>query len=447
MWAAQNEIPTASMRSERAPNPGQAKYWFIVTYVALLMYSPPMFREWESVNRGVRLDQLLLLLSIFALILVRPNRTAAALRNPVGGALSVFTVASVVSAFAAAAFVPGASLVGALVITWGQSRSVLAFVLTFVVLRDAPESMRRRIGRVFLLLGAGVATIAALQSAGVEWINEMSLAHYSRKDSVDIGLALEAGRAFGTFDGQPNILGTFCVLALGLALSEHVRVSTVWRWLTIAACGLFAWALAASWSRGAYAGAVVGAVVLLLQVRPRAALRIAIIAVGIGALVYISAPVSVQTRFQQLLTNTGGERGDSMFTSREVSWADSLRVVARHPWFGARGVAINPPDSLYVALVMYNGVIGAILFLFALLVALRELARSTSVCGRYFAQPMIAVTIAWLVNGVSVGTFFGERVQEMYWMFVAVALATPRSFPAANLQNRVRLDSTRAAVK
>jgi len=68
----------------------------------------------------------------------------------------------------------------------------IAFVLTFVVLRDAPESMRRRIGRVFCCL-VPVSLPLPPAKRRVEWINEMSLAHYSRKDSVDIGLALELG--------------------------------------------------------------------------------------------------------------------------------------------------------------------------------------------------------------------------------------------------------------
>src|SRR5437667_8999333 len=317
--------------------PFAVRRWYIVLYVFLLLYSPPMFREWGIVSRGVRLDQFLLLVSWFILAVARPNRIFAALTNPIGAALGAFTLASLVSALAAAAFVPGVSLLQGMVVMWGQSRSLLAFLVTFVVIWDAPPDARRQILRAFLVFAAGVAIFAALQSNEIEVVRDFALAHYSRKGS-DVSFGLDAGRAFGTFDGQPNILGAFCVLTLGLGLREYSRSRGKYRLLTLAACLLFAWALAVSWSRGAYAGAVVCVAAMLFPLHRRSVIRLGVAALSISALIYVCAPESIKARFHELVTSTESASGESIFATRQVFWRSNLRVFSEHLWFGARGL-------------------------------------------------------------------------------------------------------------
>src|SRR3954471_19644755 len=102
---------------------------FFVLYLASLFYSPALLREWSIVSRGVRLDQFLLLLSLSWLALTVPGQFVGALVSPVGLGLLAFTAASFISALASAAVVPQASFMAALAVTWGQSRSLLVFVV------------------------------------------------------------------------------------------------------------------------------------------------------------------------------------------------------------------------------------------------------------------------------------------------------------------------------
>jgi len=339
----------------------------------------------------------------------------------------VFTIASLLSSLSAAAFVPDATLTSALPVAWGQSRSLMAFLMVWTIARLLQADDRKRVVQVFLLFTFGECAVAAVQSLGANWIRQLTVEYYSRKLGYEITDAVELGRAFGTFDGQPNVLGVFCVLALSFTVSEAVETRGIRRFASLATSIVVAWALAVSWSRGAYSGAAVAVLIVLWHKRKGGtgvtALAAACVAV---TAIYVAAPEAVKERFEQLVMNRGTDASESLFATRQAVWMSNMRLFEQHPVLGVRGIPMDPADNLYVALLALNGVIGFVLFFVALALTVREIRKQQVTNLGRIAVPLLAATVGWMVNGVSIGSFFGERVQELYWVFAALTLAPLR---------------------
>ena len=167
-------------------------------------------------------------------------------------------------------------------------------------------------------------------------------------------------RASGTFD-QPNPFGGFLGLALPVALSlalwagatflrgEGRRwVAGVWFAYYATATAIIAAGLLASWSRGAWLGAAVGVLVVLVLRSRRAAILSAVAALALGVVVLLGAfspdalPQPVVERVQDVpayfgLTDVLSQPvTDENFSvvERIAHWVAAQRMWAQSPWFG-----------------------------------------------------------------------------------------------------------------
>ncbi|MBN1966242.1 MAG: O-antigen ligase family protein [Anaerolineae bacterium] len=226
-------------------------------------------------------------------------------------------------------------------------------------------------------------------------------------------------RAFGTF-GQPNPFGGFLGLILPFAAlgsvghivtlwqrlrgqawrparlwqDETQRQHALWAGFYLAAFGLIAAGLVASWSRGAWMGFAGSAVVMLLFV-PRSLLKglavaAVIVVLGLAAWAGDLLPDSLQTRmsgFVDELTTIEDVRGvditDSNYavTERIAHWQAAVGMATDHPWlgvgFGNYEVAypayalLNWPNALghahnyYLNLLAEVGIVGLAAYLIA----------------------------------------------------------------------------------
>lgn len=422
-------------------------FTFFLVYFISLLYCPPLLRDFALVSRGLRFDQLLLIVAFVWLCITTPRRILAAVKAPTAVALLVFTAAAGASALASLGFVPGATIANALAITWGQSRSLLVLVVATIIASKLDDDARLRLCHCLVALSIPVCILAILQAAGVESVKDFSLAVYSRKEGEEISDALDLGRAFGTFDGQPNVLGCFCVLILSVCITEIARLRGRRRLAVAVSIFIVAGALAVSWSRGAYGGTLIALTILIVQLPPAVAMRVGSATVAVGCGLYFVVPEVVRMRFSQLLSGRGDANQGSIFDARQQFWESNWRTFKEYPILGARGIQMDPADNLYLSLLALNGVAGLLCFLIVVVTGLWQLRARIRTPARAIALPLFAATVGWLVNGISIGSFFGERIQELYWILFALATAPyALTRPAVN-QNRWNLRGARTTAE
>jgi O-antigen ligase len=166
-------------------------------------------------------------------------------------------------------------------------------------------------------------------------------------------------RASGVFD-QPNPFGGFLGLALPVALSlalwawgEFVQrggrwINSLWALYYTAATALIGLGLLASWSRGAWLGAVVGVLVVLVVRSRRAAILSAIGALAVAGMTLLGAfsPTAIPQPISERLADLPAYFGWTDVLSQPVTdenfsvveriahWTAAQRMWERSPWFG-----------------------------------------------------------------------------------------------------------------
>ena len=198
---------------------------------------------------------------------------------------------------------------------------VLSALFGVVVLTVCPTPVQvRRVLAVFAGVAAYIGLSAPLHAGTLQ---------------AGFGGAVVEGRATGVFN-QPNQLGSFCALALmiavGLAFGSTTRRG---RRAAVAAAAAIAVGLLVSLSRGAWIGVTLGVVVLTAMV-PDARRRLIIGGVPLivaGALLGAFAPSSPQvTVVGERVRSIFGERNP--YDARPAIWAEAERQVVADPWTG-----------------------------------------------------------------------------------------------------------------
>jgi len=392
--------------------------------MATLILAPPFGQDVDFASRGLKMDQLLLLPWLYAVLLLRPREVGAALLQPIALAFGAFAFASIISSLIAIASVSDVNASAALANCWGAMRWLVLYLCASATFARMTTQDRSRSLAVIVSIGLVTIIVATMQLSGEGAVYEITTKYYRRKVEFEAVLdSIMGGRVYGTFDGQANAFGTFaaiCVLCATsrLTASETRAGTLVW----FALVTVFAWGLAISWSRGAYAGALAG-VLVLLSLRRRRSVRVIFSAVIAAALLYALLPDGVRDRFTQLLHGTGFSSGESIFDARVPYWRANWELFLKHPFFGVRGVPMAPLDSLYLGLLVVNGLVGACLFVVFVIIAILALWREWRTAARPEALAALCVTVALCVNGISTPTFFAERVQEVVVVLIALALA------------------------
>lgn len=146
-------------------------------------------------------------------------------------------------------------------------------------------------------------------------------------------------RAIGTMV-DPNVLGGFMILTIGLTLPQLVSPSPLFRrWLIAGFLGVEMLCLYLTYSRGSLAGLAIGLVVIgLLRYR-----KLLLLALG-GGLLLLLLP---QAQAYVLHFVEGIQLQDRATLMRLGEYKDALALIGRYPWFGV-GFAGSPDADLYV---------------------------------------------------------------------------------------------------
>ncbi len=396
----------------------------LIGYCAILLLAPPLPFEVEFASRGLKLDQLLLLPIVLALARTDSMALSQALRERSLGPAWAFAALSALSALWSLAFVPSASTGGAVAGTWGTIRVPLVLLLGLMVGFRMGAASRRAFAQVLLGLGVAIALFATAQLFRWEPFYGVSVAAFTRKSDFDLVLeALNVGRAYGTFDGQPNVLGSFGVLILALAGAELVEARSGSRkaWLAVAGTAAL-WIVAVSWSRGAYAGALAVVCMIAWRIARSRPVFSAFLVGAIVVAVYCALPDAPRERIAQLLSGSGSDTGESIFDTRLPYWQTNWNLFLQSPLLGLRTMEAAPLDSLYLGLLLVHGLAGGLAFALMIGIAVSTLMRSSEGAPALRVACLMA-TVGWLINGISVPSFFGERVQELYFLTLGVSLA------------------------
>ncbi|MDQ2850022.1 MAG: O-antigen ligase family protein [Actinomycetota bacterium] len=183
---------------------------------------------------------------------------------------------------------------------------------------------------------AQIAVILEVLSLVAGVIAALSLSDIGSLTS-QLGGSVVSGRLQGLFS-QPNELGGFCALTLPIAIIAARYAHSTLRRLALTVSALtITGALALSLSRGAFLGAFVGLVMIVVllpdarKAMTRIVLAVVVAAVAAAALLPQSDAVLgiLTTRLQSITSGAAAP-----YDERPQIWAEALRLADRHPLLG-----------------------------------------------------------------------------------------------------------------
>ena len=251
------------------------------------------------------------------------------------------------------------------------------------------------------------------------------------------------GRVQGSF-GHPNQYGGYIAVLLPLAatvvMTKAFKSST--RWLAGAALTLAVPALIFSYARGAIAALLIGSLLWLAIMRPRAAMFTAV-AVAVTAILF--APGALRERF-----SPQGASGDAPL--REDIWSSATDIYSRYPILGAglnnfgdayanlpatresasqrrllhQNALLTPPhaQNLYLNVLAEEGIVGLAALLFLVIMSLATAYRGCHIrdrLGHAICLGLGAGIITLGVHSLLEVTLLGEVALPL---FALVAVAT-----------------------
>lgn len=338
---------------------------------------------WTNLNLGEQGRPLRLVIPALAIGMVAygaivSSREATG-RRPLAGAVALFVAASL--AASGQALEPSASLTK----LGGLITAAALFFAVLLICRDRGQ---------LLVVAAGA--VAGLFLASGQGMVQQALGQFSELGFVADGEIVQ--RVQGSF-GHPNQYAGFLAVLMPLAATMLVTraVPTRMRWLAGAALALAMPALVLSYTRGALLGLVLGSLVWLAFVKPRAAVAVALSVGLVGAAL---APGLLKERFVN-------ESNSGDVSIRADLWGSALDIYTQRPLLGVglnnfengyaqlpatlanasqrrllhQGQVLTPPHAanLYLNILAEEGLLGILAFAFFSFVAVTTTYRGCRV--------------------------------------------------------------------
>jgi len=247
---------------------------------------------------------------------------------------------------------------------------IMAIGLFFVIVNTLREKKDTELlARLIMLAGAAAAFIAVAfyvipESATIRILNALGRFGYPGGAGALRYIEDDAAnpmRAIGTMV-DPNVLGGFLILMIGLTVPQLVSPAPLFRRSLVALFLLVeVLALYLTYSRGSLVGLAVGLFVIGV-LRYRKLLLLA----GVGALLLLLLP---QTQAYVARFVEGIQLQDRATLMRLGEYKDALALIARYPWFGV-GFAGSPDADLYVGVSNLYLLMGEIMGVLGVLVYL-----------------------------------------------------------------------------
>ena len=311
----------------------------------------------------------------------------------------------------------------------GWIDQLLVFILFLNLIRDG--AMARRMV-IYMMLGTMVVLALGIQ----EWLSKSGLA------------TIEKSRLFGP-QKQPNDFGAFLVYNISPFIGISILYMTKLRiWALMPMFAIYAKILLATFSRGAYVGMGVAAV-MAGYVRGKTflsfmALMAIIILVNFPELV----PKSLQDRFAHTSSNSikSQQRMDSSSQTRLILWDAATDMTLESPLLGKgfkafprikseytkQHVEESDPHNMYFFISSQMGIPALILFL---LILYRKYTMSANIARNHqdhFARAIGIGGVA-MVGGIAAVNIFGSRMVNIevcgyFWIYLAIIMHITTEF-------------------
>ena len=265
------------------------------------------------------------------------------------------------------------------------------------------------------------------------------------------------GRFLG-FIGSANDYGSFLTLFLPASVALYYAETGIRKkWAALGVLST-AFALVLTFSRGAYVGIIVGAVVAAVFLRhlfdARAFFRSVFIAVAVGtALVAIAIAIGYTELFQDRLGRFEGTTHVAT-SGRSTIWTNALRAMLENPITFITGTGYNAYETsrqFYAAThnhylnYLYNlGVIGLFLFVYVF-IAILLTARSSIEYADQSARPFLIAAIVGLIGFMFTqlfGEYKGSGIRAWAYLGVIMRLSVSSNMTSSStaIANQVELD-------
>ncbi|HNE88353.1 MAG TPA: O-antigen ligase family protein [Actinomycetota bacterium] len=320
---------------------------------------------------------------------------------------------------------------------------IIAAWLAVSIAHLASDPRRMRPALIAVLLGALVVAASGLVGGF--------------RQSGALGAAVISDRAMGVFS-QPNEYGLYCAMAWGFALGIACMSQGFVKHLAALTSVLSLAGLALSFSRGAWVGALMTALVMAILVpqtrRPQATALIATVTLLGASLViapYWQLPGLLWSRFASIFVG-----GSNPYDNRPALLREGLRQWEQRPVLGV-GPNMYPVESrsidsytrtlegehahnLIVTIGAEQGLIGIValgLFAVAIILAVKAARRFARSAGASDVPIGAAVTLSAMGAMVAVATasvvdypLRNPLVRGTFWLLLGLLLAGQRCLPA-----------------
>jgi hypothetical protein len=252
-----------------------------------------------------------------------------------------------------------------------------------------------------------------------------------------IQFRLTGGRATGTIEGQPNILGAYLLLHIALAISLlSFSEGTKARFLLLSVFFFGIFAILYTFSRGTFVSLAFLLLFSLLQ-KPSRKYGIALSVIFLLLLISPTISEKVKDRIatipKEIKMTFAGEitsYGQSAFADRYmgVISGQNFRIISQHPWLGY-GMGYLPLSYFDIWIfheLNYNGILGTLAFLWLFFLIARNLFLyyndNQGAFKKWVALGLILSIISLFIHSLSAATFYVIRPMEAFWLLTGATL-------------------------
>jgi hypothetical protein len=252
-----------------------------------------------------------------------------------------------------------------------------------------------------------------------------------------IQFRLTGGRATGTIEGQPNILGAYLLLHIALAISLlSFAEGTKARFLLLSVFFFGIFAILYTFSRGTFVS-LAFLFLFSLLLKPSRKFGIALLAVFLLILLLPALSEKVKERIatipQEIKLTLEGQitrGGVSAFADRYmgVISGENFRRIAQHPWLGY-GMGYLPLGWLDIWIfseLTYNGILGTLAYLWLIFLIARNLFlrynESQGGFKKWVSLGLFLSLFAFFIHSLAADTFYIIRPMEAFWLLTGTTL-------------------------
>jgi len=252
-----------------------------------------------------------------------------------------------------------------------------------------------------------------------------------------IQFRLTGGRATGTIEGQPNILGAYLLLHIALAIALlSFSEGTKARFLLLSVFFFGIFAILYTFSRGTFVSLAFLLLFSLLQ-KPSRKYGIALSVIFLLLLISPTISEKVKDRIatipKEIKMTFAGEitsYGQSAFADRYmgVISGQNFRIISQHLWLGY-GMGYLPLSYFDIWIfheLNYNGILGTLAFLWLFFLIARNLFLyyndNQGAFKKWVALGLILSIISLFIHSLSAATFYVIRPMEAFWLLTGATL-------------------------